>query len=277
MVVSTTVDGDTRTDDKDEFFRIVQTEGVTLDGSYYATTGTGKATRYHEYDTQVVSGLARPDGMDEQKAEAAGITEVENHEEALLNDLKKADLEPVFEKYTDGFGHSGIAIQEEAPEPDDEDDDVPDMTAEEAAETIRQNYDEHGLFAEDEDGEQKVVSLAHPDARLMGYITGSHVGSLPVEGMDSVDDYREAVFHALGADLADTDDDAEPIVAFGSPDDVPIATDDMMAKFEASGQRVAEDEDLKEKLSEQVKNRWEDGEYDHLRKEDEEPEDDGGD
>lgn len=255
---------------EDDFFRTVQTEGVLIDGSYYATTGTGKSTRYHEYDSQTVSGLVYPDDVDEDSAKAAGITEVKNHEESLVADVKKTDLGDVYDKYVDGFGHAGIAFQEEAAEEAAEEDDEPEpMDDDELVENIQELYGATGFFAEDEDGEQKVVSLATREGRLMGYITGSHVGSTPTS-LESVDDYRHAVFQSLTGDAATEEDQ---LADLEGPDEVPIATDGMMEKFKESGQSVQDDEELKEKLSEDVKRRWEDGQYDHLRKDDEDDED----
>lgn len=260
-------DGDEQ-DDNDaagdrDFFEAMREEGVTIDGDFYCTTGTGRSTRYHRYDPADVNGLdaVRGDDGDIVAQEVAG------HEEAVEETINKGDLMSVASKFEDGFGVRGPASVTKAtrsasgPETDYE-----PMDADEVLDTIRENFDETGLFAEDDDGDNKVVSLAHPEARLMGYITGSHVGALPAEALETVDDYRRAVFEALVAG------DHETELELGSPDEVPIAPEETMEKFREAGGDV--DEDTREKISQQVQQRWEDGDYDHLRNDEE---DDGQD
>ena len=100
-----------------------------------------------------------------------------------------------------------------------------------------------GFFAED-GGEEKVVSMV--DFRPMGYITGSHVEASPAP-VDGVGGYKIVVAEALDID----------------PDEVPTATEGMREKFASGGHEL--DEEQKAALSEKIQNRWDEGEYDHLR------------
>lgn len=237
---------------QDDFFELVRLEGITIDGTYYKSSGHGKQTRYHAYDPGVVKGL---DALREDGDVVA--QEVSNHEEAFLEDVSKDELKDVYSRFRDGFGIRGAARVSEPPEDAGSDggDDGPEpMSEEETHRLIEDNFEEHGFFAEDEDGEAKVVSLAHPDARLMGYITGSHVKALP-NGMESVDDYRRTVAATLRG-LPDGYDI--------EPGDVPIAPDALMERFEEWGQQTTESGF---DFAHFNKQRWEDGHYDHLRAE----------
>jgi hypothetical protein len=246
---------------KTEFFERIKLEGVTLQGDFYMPHGEGRQRRYYKYDPSAVNGFDAVRG-DDREIEAQ---QVASHDTAHTEQVPKDHIEDVvFPKVRDGFGAFGLvevesARDEDTPQPGDPDGREP-MDGDEVEETIRQNHDKRGFFAEDDDGDQKVVSLAHPDAELMGYITGSHVKALPADGLTSVDDYRAAVVEAVGGEAGIT-----------KPGSVPIATDDMMETFEQAGNKL--DKEDREKLSRQVEARWEDGEYDHLRKDDE---DDGG-
>jgi hypothetical protein len=247
---------------EDEFFERLRLEGVTITSHFFMPREEDGGTRFYRYDPGLVS------GFDPRRDEDGDVVaqEVANHTESVIEEVERDHVEDVvFPKVRDGVGNFGLAVLESAEDEGNSGGDVVEyepMGDDETLETIRRNYDKHGVFSEDDGGEQKVVSLAHPDAKLMGYITGSHVKSLPAESMETVDDYRNAVFQALGADLSD-EEDAEPIVDFDSPDDVPIATDDMMETFEEAGNSI--DDETREKLSRQVSRRWEDGAYDHLR------------
>jgi hypothetical protein len=258
-----------------EFQEHLLVEGVTLDGLFYMAHGEGNARRYYCYEPSMVKGFdaVREDGQ-------VSMQQVANHEEAVVEQVAKSDImEKVYPKVADGFGTMGTYVVESngesddapggpAPEPDYE-----PLDADELMETIRSNFEEHGFFGTDEEGEEKVVSLAHPDARLMGYITGSHVGALPSEHLSTVDDYRNAVFQAL----ADGDDPLTDELVV--PKDVPICTDDMMEVFRNSSNDM--DEETRERIAQQVRQRWEDGEYDFLRKDgsgaDAEPDGEAGD
>ena len=252
------------------FARVLRTEGITIDGSLYALpgdpgAGPGDAL---EYDPGLVKGMepVRDGG------EVVGAA-VANGEEALVGDAGDA-IEVVREKFEAGFGIRGPATVREPPEdgggggrtdPDPLDD-------EEAEATILDNFVEHEGFFTEVDGEEKVVSLIHPDARPMGYITGSHVKSLPA-GVETVDDYRSAVYRALaGEGIVGRPDSPAPWVA--EADDVPIATDDMMETFRDAGDSMTDEQ--RERTSKRVAQRWEDGEYDHLRKGERDREADGG-
>lgn len=254
---------------QEEFFERVALEGVTLDGSFYMPHGTGKQRRFHEYDPGLVKGFdsVREDG------ETVG-QKVANHDEAETDQVGKDTLaDAVYPKVRDGFGTFGLAQIESSagePGPDETGFDFDPEDAEELMDTIRENHDETGFFAKDDDGEEKVVSLAHPDGRPMGYITGSHVGSLPWDDLSSVDDYRHAVFQALEG----TDD---PLGVLPGPGDVPIAPDELMETCYEAGQKIRDDEETREKLSNQVSARWEDGEYDHLRDDGDDDSDDDSD
>lgn len=254
---------------KNEFFDRLTLEGVTIDSGFFMARGEGRQRRYFRYDPGLVKGLDPIRGDDGETV----AQQVANHEEAVEEQETKDHLEEtVFPKVRDGFGIFGLAevesAEDEGQSPSGDSVDYEPMTDDEVLETIRENYDEHGMFAEDEEGDEKVVSLAHPEGRLMGYITGSHVKSLPGEGLESVDDYRAAVYQAITSGSSYDDSSGEGLER---PDDVPIAPDAMMEVFEESGGDV--DEETREKLSRQVERRWEDGEYDHLRKDDE---NDGG-
>lgn len=250
-----------------EFFERLSIEGATTDGGFFMPRGSGRQRRYYRYDPESVKGFdaVRGDDGDVDHQEVAA------HDSAVEEQVDKDHMaESVYPQVRDGQGAFGLVRIESASEEGESPgsgsgrriDFEPIADDSDVLETVRRNYDDHGFFGEDEDGETKVVSLAHPDARLMGYITGSHVQSLPAEGMTTVDDYRNAVYQALGADLSDTDG-ADPIVDFDSPADVPIMTEDMKDILRESGNSL--DEETRDKLSRQVKARWEDGEYDHLR------------
>jgi len=268
--------GDEQTDDdggdggeltKTEFFDRISMEGVTLDGSFYMPAGIGKQRRFFEYDPELVKGFdALRENGDVVAQQVAAHSELE--ESDGVDQVTKADLEQrVYPKLRDGFGVFGYAaVESEADE-----DDGPSGSSgsggyepiddDEAETLVRENHSEHGFFTED-DGETKVVSLAHPEARPVGYITGSHVGTLPAESVSTVDDYRNLVYQALSADAGEN---KHPLADLDSPDDVPIMTDDMMETFKESGDKIKNDEETRERLSNQVAARWEDGEYDHLR------------
>lgn len=211
---------------REEFLDRLVIEGVTIDGSFYMPKGQGRQRRYFEYDPGLVKGFdsVREDG--EVVAQQIG-----NHDEAMIEQVEKDHImDVVFPKVRDGFGVWGPAVTE-SPAARDDSGDAPDFDpfdAGDVMDTIRENHEEHGFFTEDEDGDEKVVSLADPDARPMGYITGSHVKGLPSEDLDTVDDYRRAVFTAL----EDTDPPAGELAA---PDDVPLCNDDMMETFRQSG------------------------------------------
>jgi len=264
--------GEQDADDTDrDFWDAVKAEGVTIDGDFYMTTGTGRSTRYHRYDPNEVAGFdaIRDDG-DIVTQEVAG------HENAVVEDLSKSDLETIAEKYEQGFGIRGPAKVKEGTSGGGDAsgggsgggayDDYEPLDDEELRDTIVENFEDNGgsFFAEDDDGDTKVVSLAHPEGRLMGYITGSHVGALPADSIETVDDYRRAVHDAL-----DLPEDT-------SPDDVPICDSDMMETFQEAGSSISDER--REEIAQQVEARWEDGEYDHLRQDDEDndPGDDGG-
>jgi len=257
---------------KTEFFDRIVLEGVTQDGSFYMPHGTGRQRRYFEYDAGIVKGFdaVREDGE-------VVAQHVANHDEAKMEQIDKDHIEDVvYPKLRDGFGSFGPVVTESAKDEGDapsggapSTEEFEPINDEELEEVIRENFAEHGPFREDDEGEEKVTSLPHPDARPMGYITGSHVKSLPTESLDTVDDYRQAVYEALA-----TSDDGGPV--FAAPGDVPICTDDMMEKFTHHGNSL--DEETRDKISRQVKRRWEDGEYDHLRTTEADPDDaDGGD
>jgi hypothetical protein len=250
-----------------DFWDAVNAEGVTIDGDFYMTTGTGRSTRYHRYDPNEVAGFDAVRGEDGEIV----TQEVAGHEDAVVEDLNKSDLETVADKYEQGFGIRGPAEIKEGTTGGGGSgggsgggayDDYEPLDDEELKQTIVENFEDNGgtFFAEDDDGDTKVVSLAHPEGRLMGYITGSHVGALPADSIETVDDYRRAVHDAL-----DLPEDT-------SPDDVPICDSDMMETFKEAGSSIAEER--REEIAEQVSQRWEDGEYDHLRQDDS---DDGGD
>lgn len=247
---------------------LLHREGITIDSSFYAARGVwDDDPDVYEYDPGLVKGF---DAIrDEDDRDNIVGSKVSNHDEAVVDGPVSDDrIEAVLEKFRDGLGIQGPAVRKEPEPADDEPEpETEPMADEEVAETIRENFAEHGFFAEDEDGDAKVVSLASPDARLMGYITGSHVKALP-NGLESVDDYRRAVYQALVGDAATPDDE---LVSLELPSDVPIATSDMMETFEEAGRSLAEDEDLADRMSGLTKARWEDGEYDHLKNED--PED----
>lgn len=140
-------------------------------------------------------------------------------------------------------------VEEE--EADDEEEDRP-LTREEALDVVRTNFEENdGFTVETEDGE-KMFSLVA--GRPIGYITGSHVKATNAP-VDTVADYRALVAEALGVEA----------------DEVPIATDEMNDKFRSAGEHS---EETLKMLSEMNKARWESGAYDHLRKADDEDEDD---
>lgn len=86
---------------------------------------------------------------------------------------------------------------------------------------------------------------------VLGYLTGSHMESHDDEGPQSVDEYRAFVA---------AEEDVEP-------EEVPIAPDELDSLFEEAGQH---DEETRQELSELNQERWEQGEYDHLRGDDEE-------
>ena len=131
-----------------------------------------------------------------------------------------------------------------------EDDEVESRTRDEALAFVQETVEEHdGCVVTDD----MVVSLVTGDE--MGYITGSHVKASPAP-VETVDEYRQLVVQAMDGEMA--------------TDEVPIAPDGLMEKFKSYGDH---DEDTIEQLSEQNKARWEDGEYDHLRKDDDEDED----
>lgn len=255
-------DGEDSSMTKAEFFERLALEGVTIDGVFYMPKGTGRQRRYFKYDPGLIKGLdaVREDG--EVVAQVVG-----NHDEAVIEQVDKDHVgDVVYPKVRDGFGAFGPVVtvsEDEAADSDSEPDYEP-LDAEELMETIRSNFAEYGFFAENDDGEQEVVSLAHPDAKLVGYVTGSHVKALPTDELSSVDGYRQAVFQALEG----TDD---PEGALEHPDDVPVATADMMEQFREYGNSL--DEETRERLSSQVKARWEDGEYDHLRTSEDEGDD----
>lgn len=89
---------------------------------------------------------------------------------------------------------------------------------------------------------------------LVGYLTGSHMQSHDA-GPQTVEEYRQEVASRRGV----------------SPDEVPLAPDALAEAFEAAGQH---DEETLEELSRMNKARWEAGEYDHLRA-DEDGDEDG--
>jgi len=263
-------DGDEQDRDvtNEQFYERLAMDGVTLDGSFYMPEGTGRQRRYFEYDPAEVKGFDAVRGDDGEIV----AQKVASHDTAAVEEVGKDHIDEVVKpKVRDGFGSFGFVRTEVGADEESAsagggggDGGFEPMDDEETLDTIRDNHDEHGFFAEDGDGEPKVVSLAHPEARLMGYITGSHVGALPADGLSTVDDYRNAVYQALER----TD---EPAGVLESPDGVPIMTDDMMETFTEAGNQIKHDEETRERLSKQVEARWEDGEYDHLRG------DDGGD
>lgn len=241
---------------KSEFFERLKLEGVTLDGDFYMPHGEGRQRRYYKYDPSEVKGFDAVRGDDGDIV----AQQVGSHDSAELEKVSKDHMEDVvFPKVRDGIGTFGlIEVESARDEGQSSSGDVVEyepMDDDAVVETIEENYEEHGFFTENEEGDQKVVSLAHPEAKLMGYITGSHVKSLPAENLTSVDDYRAAVVHAIGEESG-----------IGDTDNVPIATDDMMETFKEAGNSL--DEETREKLSSQVEARWEEGSYDHLRKED---------
>jgi hypothetical protein len=84
--------------------------------------------------------------------------------------------------------------------------------------------------------------------KVLGYLTGSHMNTHGDNGPRTVDEYRAFVAKKDGIE----------------PSEVPLCTDDMMNVFVASGDH---DDEMRARLSEGNKARWEAGEYDHLRKE----------
>ena len=84
--------------------------------------------------------------------------------------------------------------------------------------------------------------------RSLGYLTGSHMASHD-GGPQTVDAYRHMV-----AERRDIE-----------PEDVPLAPEELSEAFESWGNSL--DEEVRQKLSDINKARWEAGEYDHLRKE----------
>lgn len=246
---------------KTEFFERIALEGVTLDGGFYMPAGEGRQRRYHLYDPAAVKGVSQVRGEDGEVVRG----EVSNHDEAVVEQVSKSDIEDaVFPKVADGFGAFGLGAASTRPEPDEPDqadsgDGFEHMDMDAVGDTIRANFEEHGFFAEDGDGKTKVVSLAHPEAKLVGYVTGSHVKSLPND-LETVDEYRQVAASALrSADYGGLPHHVEP-------GDIPIATDAMMAVFKEAGSSM--DEATKDRIAQQVRRRWEDGEYDHLRRDD---------
>jgi len=264
-------DGDEQDRDitNERFYERLAMDGVTLDGSFYMPEGTGRQRRYFEYDPAEVKGF---DAVRDDDGEIVA-QKVASHDTAMIENVGKDHIEEVVKpKVREGFGSFGFVRTEVGADEESGsagsadsggDGDFEPMDDDETFDTIRENHGEHGFFSEDDDDEPKVVSLAHPDARLMGYITGSHVGALPADGLSTVDDYRDAVYQAL-------ERTGEPEGVLESPDDVPIMTDDMMETFTEAGNQIKHDEETRERLSNQVEARWEDGEYDHLRDEDDE-------
>lgn len=102
----------------------------------------------------------------------------------------------------------------------------------------------------DEEPEHGSIECRYCGAAV-GYLTGSHMKSHDEGGPQSVDAYRALVAEQEGVE----------------PSEVPIAPDELGSLFEEAGQH---DEETRERLAEMNKERWEAGEYDHLRQEDDE-------
>lgn len=156
---------------------------------------------------------------------------------------QKAAVESVFETYVDEQG----APVEDLTDDEDEDEGLTYAEAEDRAMELIQ-----ADMPTQEDGE--ILSLV--TGEYMGYITGSHVKASPAP-ITTVQEYRWLVADA-------TDDEIEP-------DEVPIAPTQLQHTFEKAGQH---DEETLNELSRMNRARWEAGEYDHLRSEDDDESDD---
>lgn len=88
--------------------------------------------------------------------------------------------------------------------------------------------------------------------KVVGYLTGSHMKSHD-GGPQTVDEYRQFV-----AEQEDIE-----------PSEVPLAPDELTNVFHEAGEL---DEETRNELAEMNRERWEAGEYDHLRKEDDDEE-----
>lgn len=242
--VITGQEGDAKNDlSEDGFFDKLKMNGLALDGRFYLPKGVGRQRRFFSYNAADVDGLE----LVHDNGAVVG-QEVKNHDElqnGAAEMVTKTELvDEVLPKVRDGFGVFGL------PEAEADDAARRGDYPPETMDLIRDNYAEHGLFV-DEDG-QKVVSLISDEGRAVGYITGSHVSAVGVEGVESVDDYRKAVHSAL------------PDV-FSDPAKVPIMTSEMMHRFVMAGDQIAADERTRAKLAKQTEQRWEDGAYDHLK------------
>jgi len=104
--------------------------------------------------------------------------------------------------------------------------------------------------AEDDEPEHGTIRC-EVCGREVGYLTGSHMKTHEDGRPTTVAAYREAVAADKGVDT----------------DEVPLAPDELTEVFERSGEH---DEETLDELAEINRRRWEDGEYDHLRADDDE-------